>query len=522
MANQTILQHSEKSSPAQEGKDHTESKNVDETKHDSKSIGQSFVTADSATQDTGFSTSALSNIKLTPITNIQNLGYHNKEELTQTLKKAKQGETFLPEGLKFSHYFDISDVATADSNAAPQASSSPKHDNASGISRSFFNSQPALRASRTKKGTLNPIKGAYNLFDRKFGFDGSPSRKRKRVLTPRFKQPAENVTMSELEGRLVRKNRPETIKQSNLTTGHIFMPREESNIKSLNERSMHSNYFSANSSREVSKSHFKETEKSGVVKSLLSDPQCITNLTLVIQIVMNTVVVMCFISIVTICFMSVKRDVDHKVQSYVTEMIHKINACRREYLRNNCSPEMRAPALENSCTNWENCMNEDPESVVTSVAYFEIMADCMNAFFHNLSFRTICSLAGLLFLVVIVPNIIFNKFRSTTNTTTNNNTYYNITREQSSTQSPTRIYGGNQSAGRILDASFLSTPSPKKLLDNTLNNSTIFFTPAQGDEESFSKGKGSNVRFNPKVDYSFYDSDSSPCPPRVRRRHNKY
>ena len=509
-----------KSSSVLDGTNLTDHKNIDETNNDSKGNNQSFVTADSAVQSVGSSTSMFSNIKLTPITNIQNLGHHNKEELTRTLRKARKGETFLPEGLKFPDQFDASKVSTADSNKSgifPQASSSPKHDSTSGVSRSFFNSQPGLRASRTKNGTLNPIKGAYNLFDRKLNFDGSPSRKRKRVLTPEFEQPVENVTMSELEGRLIKSDRVEGLKGSNLTTGHVFMPRIESGNTSLNEMSMHSNYFSANSTKEKSESHHDEVESQGIIRSLLGDPQCITNLTLIIQIVMNTVVVACLIAIVIICFMSVKRDVDRKVQTYVIEMVHKINSCRREYLRNNCAPEMRAPALESSCTEWENCMNEDPESVVTSVAYFEVMADCMNAFFHNLSFRTLCSMAGLLFFIVIVPNMIFNKFRSTT--TTNNNTYYNITREQSTTDSPMKVYGGN---GRILDTSVMSTPSPQKLLDNTLNNSTVYFTPIQADETSFSKGKGSSVRFNPKVDYSFYDGDSSPCPPRIRRRNNKY
>lgn len=66
-----------------------------------------------------------------------------------------------------------------------------------------------------------------------------------------------------------------------------------------------------------------------------------------------------FISFGIFGILSIKRDVDRKVSKYINEIIYKINGCKREYLRNNCAPEMRVPALEYKCNEWDNCMSQD-------------------------------------------------------------------------------------------------------------------------------------------------------------------
>ncbi|VEU21254.1 DEKNAAC102153 [Brettanomyces naardenensis] len=430
-------------------------------------------------------TSGLSEIKLTPIKNLKDVPSPNRKELTETLRKAEIGQTLLPETLKFPE----SMFTLQRKMAFPQASSSPKRN--SGVSVSFFNSQPGLRISRTRDGTLNPVKGAYNVFDKRMASNTtSPGRKRKRIPTP------DNM---EIENR----TRDQTIS----VEGEPMEPSEPQERQKEEKPAVHSAFYL-------------------FTQKLLTDPQCVTNLTLIIQILLNALVFATFIVVIFLCFLSVKRDVDRKVQTYMNDLVHQINGCRRDYLRNNCAPEMRVPALENSCNEWDNCMSQDPESVITSVAYFEIMAECMNAFFHNLSFRTLFGLAVLLFFSVVLPNLLFNKFRSTNGTTTNN-TYYNITHDQSTQQSPVRIIDQSQIVG-----------TPQRLLDNNasnLNNSTIFFTPTQGDEirsvltpsptrKKGSELKTSSVRFNPNVSYSFYDNDDTnymDASPTIRRR-NRY
>ncbi|QPG75781.1 hypothetical protein FOA43_003142 [Brettanomyces nanus] len=438
-----------------------------------QNTNESFSVASTVDSTNLLANSGLSDITLTPIKSLKDVQTHNPTELTETLRRAQNGETFLPEQINF---LGPGSGVPKRKIVFPQAFSSPKHSN-SGVSLSFFNSQPGLQLSQTSSGTLNPVKGAYNIFDKRKVSNSTPGRKRKRkrILTPETSQGVINRSLHEPQEYLDRANK-ETPQNRTEPSSSSPSPSPVSSSLSLTQK-------------------------------LLTDPQCITNLTLIIQILLNALIFTCFILVILMCFLSVKRDVDHKVQTYVNDLIHQINGCRREYLRNNCAPEMRVPALESSCNEWENCMGQDPESVITSVAYFEVMAECMNAFFHNLSFRTLISMAVLLLCSVVLPNVLFNKFRSTSsNTTTNNTTYYNITHDQSTQQSPVRSdFSG----------------SPRRLIDNT-----VFFTPMQGPEPvqagsqtatgrlsgglltpSPKKSSETSVRFNPNVSYSFYDSE---------------
>lgn len=427
------------------------------------------------------------NNRLTPIKDLKDIQPHNEEELTATLKKAIQGKTFLPEnfsGLK-SPFPELKthNLSTSRRILFPQAFSSPKHLNAS------FNNLPSspIQASRLRGSPgNNATKGAYDLFDKpqvgigrlQFG------RKRKRIATPSLSLDATTA-----------ENRTENGQQISKVGNRIL----DSSMLSEGGDS------SSGGKPEKKPTNINDNTFYGFLHSVLSNPQCITNLTLVLQVLLNAFVLCCFIIIVVLCFMSVKRDVDRKVQTYIADLSHKIAHCRRQYLRNNCAPEMRVPALESSCNEWENCMSQDPESVVTSVAYFEILADCLNAFFHDLNFRTICSLAALLFFAVILPNFLFSKFRqssTTTNTTTttNNNTYYNITKDQNTTAA----FDENSAmpSMRLLND---KNESP----DITRNSTTVYLTPGEGSplKSSNNRNPNNSVRFNPNVSYSFYNDD---------------
>lgn len=444
-------------------------------------------------QDTGrpdndgtasLSQSGSADAKLTPIRSIKDIKPHNRTELTETLQRAQKGETFLPESLNFPSTMFSSESAGSTSPRRKivfPAASSPKRNVAEAdgvsVSSSFFNSQPGLRLAKTPQGTLNAVKGAYNVFDRKVSSSSSSPRKRKRVATPSIDSKAEIVLTSQ---------------NTLLNTGRL-------------------------KEAEAAQAAAVTPPTPSIIQRLLSDPRCAANFAFLMQVLFNTLVFGCIMAMILLFFFAAKRDVDSKVQSYINEAVYKINTCRREYYRNNCNPDTRVPALESSCTQWENCMSEDPGSVITSVAYFEVMADCVNAFFHNLSFRSLMSLITVSLSAIIVPNVLFSKFR-----TSENSIYYaeqpNYT-ETSAPSSPIRVIKR-------------STPhsSPQKMLDTSMNNSTIFFTPLEGSTPQGrpigSGAKGSSVRFNPNVSYSFYEyeyQDPNTDSPTLRaRRRDKY
>ncbi|ESX01334.1 hypothetical protein KL918_004303 [Ogataea parapolymorpha] len=382
-------------------------------------------------------------VDLTPV---QSHMTHERHEVTETLRKAQLGQTLAPEKLNNNYsYLNKQDNSTplsfASSNKTPVSilknfKFSPDRKS---VSEDFVNSQPGLRMSKTQDGHLNPVKGAYNVFDKRSS--GSPinvvNRKRRRLSNSNLWQNLEPKQPQSVE-----KNPP------------------------------------------------KESTFSKIVYSLLSDPQCASNLTLVVQILLNTLLFACFMTLVLFSFLAVKRDADRKIQGYSNKVVHEINMCKREYFRNNCSPELRVPALEESCNEWDNCMNRDPEAVITTVAYFEILAECMNAFFHNLSFRTLFGLIFLTLFLVLVPNILFNKFRSSKTTTTNN--YYHFNPDQS-TANASQI-------SQMTSLSPVRSParSPQRILD-----SSVYFTPPAAllMKEDGTKVPGSSVRFDSNISY---------------------
>lgn len=226
--------------------------------------------------------------------------------------------------------------------------------------------------------------------------------------------------------------------------------------------------------------------KTETLSRIISDPQCISNLTIIIQIILNSLIMLAFLSIGIVAFIAIKKDVDKKVATYVNEAIFKINSCKRDYFINNCVPEMRAPALENRCNEWATCMEQDPESVITSRAYFEVLADCLNAFFHNVSLKTLFSLGCLVVFCVIIPNILFAKFR--TSTTINQNYYgqndaKQETRNIKSQSSNKRHIKPNKALHRI-EGSYSKTSSSRPDLSTN-----------------------ASVRFNPNVSYSSYECE---------------
>ncbi|TID15772.1 hypothetical protein CANINC_004301 [Pichia inconspicua] len=235
----------------------------------------------------------------------------------------------------------------------------------------------------------------------------------------------------------------------------------------------------------------KNRLESKTLRQIISDPQCVSNLTIIVQVILNSMIMLLFLGFGIFAFLAIKKDVDRKIITYVNEAIYNINSCKRDYFINNCAPELRAPALERKCNEWATCMEQDPEAVITSRAYFEVFADCLNAFFHNVSLKTLCSLGCLLVFCVIMPNILFTKFRSST---TINQNYYgqsHVNDKAENVQSQT-VLRGNERVN-MLPTTEISRPSVGL---SKLTNST-------------------GVRFDPNVSYSFYECED------VKTDHNQ-
>lgn len=396
-----------------------------------------------------------SQMKLTPLHNTEaNATDHSN--LQRTIDRAKEGKTFFPESVEFLK--SSSPILTRDSNHqftfTMGESSTPMLDKTKQMQFNFtkgniFNptpsiisSNPEIKASADSNGIINPVKGAFNMFDKNSSFGSMSS------LTSRpFKRPRKRVRPTSADNSI--------ISNDGLLPG--FQPTQKQGQGQSQGQGQNQNTITTQKKPKQAHSVLE------FFKYLISDPQYAENIAILFQYLLNSLFVIVSLIMVGFVILGIKKDVDTKISQYKSSLINEVNACKREYLRNNCSPEMRVPALEHKCNEWDNCMSQDPLSVITSVAYFEVIADCMNAFFQKLTFRTISGVGVIFIICFIIPNFMFTRLRLASSTIQNTSV----------------------------------SESPKK--------QTIMLGLNDGD------GDGTNnsiVRFNPNVSYSFYDKES--------------
>lgn len=209
--------------------------------------------------------------------------------------------------------------------------------------------------------------------------------------------------------------------------------------------------------------------KPSVWIQLVTHKQFASNLTMLVQIILNSIVFFLTLAVTGLAIYGIKRDVDIKMSQNVNKLIYEINSCKKDYYRHNCVPEMRVPALESQCMQWHDCMLQDPQSVLTSAAYFEVIADCLNALFQNLTWKTMFGVIMVFFLCVVLPNLIFSKMR--------------VSQSQSAGATSATTTNTTNNSHTTINKNYL--PSNEKPLINHM------------------------VKFDPNVSYSIYDEDST-------------
>lgn len=90
-----------------------------------------------------------------------------------------------------------------------------------------------------------------------------------------------------------------------------------------------------------------------------------------------------------------------------TAMMAEISLCARQYVDNRCSPELRVPAMERACMEWEACMARDPSTTSRSRLHAETIAEILNSFFGAISTKTYIFLISGSVLVIVLFNAAF-------------------------------------------------------------------------------------------------------------------
>lgn len=134
--------------------------------------------------------------------------------------------------------------------------------------------------------------------------------------------------------------------------------------------------------------------------SAIFDPDTPAILGSIAQVSFITIMLGYILYFVHLLVSTVRSDVEKKVEEYSAEIIAEMSMCSKEYIRNNCMPGKRVPALEKMCTAWEKCMNRDPAVVGRAKVSAETFGEILNGFFKHISYKT------MIFLTVIIVAIL--------------------------------------------------------------------------------------------------------------------
>lgn len=111
-----------------------------------------------------------------------------------------------------------------------------------------------------------------------------------------------------------------------------------------------------------------------------------------LQVFFNLCVALLLLYALLCFYLTIRRDVDQKVEEYSEAILADMSLCSRNYIENRCAPDMRVPAMEVRCNTWEKCMNRDPSQVGRARVSAETFAEIINSFIEPISYKTmVCS-----------------------------------------------------------------------------------------------------------------------------------
>lgn len=127
--------------------------------------------------------------------------------------------------------------------------------------------------------------------------------------------------------------------------------------------------------------------------------------------------------LVFVIITTLREDIQLKVDGCISDALNEISACSKKFYMNKCLDDennKRAPALELTCLEWEQCMNRDPQQLAKSRITAEILAEVLNSFFNNLSWKSLFLLLCFLFGSAIVTLLSFERLKQLSATTEKN------------------------------------------------------------------------------------------------------
>ncbi|KAL2443737.1 hypothetical protein ABEF95_011386 [Exophiala dermatitidis] len=110
-------------------------------------------------------------------------------------------------------------------------------------------------------------------------------------------------------------------------------------------------------------------------------------------------------------YSTIRADVDRASDDAMAEVLAEMAICSKNYVENRCGADTRLPALEVICSNWELCMNRDPNAVKRARLSAHTFAEIFNSFVEPISLKTMIFTVTLVVVGLLVNNFTFTLYR---------------------------------------------------------------------------------------------------------------
>ncbi|KAF2843319.1 hypothetical protein M501DRAFT_994215 [Patellaria atrata CBS 101060] len=130
------------------------------------------------------------------------------------------------------------------------------------------------------------------------------------------------------------------------------------------------------------------------------------------QLLLNVFLVFFFMYIVYSFWATIRSDVDKKADEAAAEIMAEIAICAQHWNINGCESKTRAPALDNACNGWKQCLQRDPHSVGRARVSAHTFAEIFNSFIEPISYKAMIFSLIMVFGCVAISNFAFSFFRN--------------------------------------------------------------------------------------------------------------
>ncbi|KAG4432725.1 hypothetical protein IFR05_011781 [Cadophora sp. M221] len=114
-------------------------------------------------------------------------------------------------------------------------------------------------------------------------------------------------------------------------------------------------------------------------------------------------------------WMTVQADVDKASEKERALVQAEIVKCAQEFVVNKCGANMRLPALQIPCDNWQHCMDRDPNSIGRAQVSAHTFAQIFNSFIEPISYKAMIFVVMIVTVCILINNLAFSTFRSKAN-----------------------------------------------------------------------------------------------------------